>query len=152
MKSKNNWMSTKVKIAITSILIIALALVRFFENELFYDPLINFFKGNYQKNILPDYDYFKLIASTSSRFILNTLISLLIVWVIFHKKNLIKFCFLFYGVAFLILITLFSILVWDLESSSYFVLFYVRRFLIQPIFIIILLPAFYYQLQLKKND
>ena len=35
-------------------------------------------------------------------------------------------------------------LIFEIESENFLALFYVRRFLIHPIFVLILMPAFYY--------
>lgn len=132
-------------------LFLLLASVRFFEHSLFYDPLIDFYKGNYLKKIKPDFNYWLLLGSTSYRFLLNTAISLWVVWVAFKKVPILKFSLLFYAIAYIILILFFAYLTYFMHSHQYFLLFYVRRFLIQPIFVILLLPAFYYQLKVKKE-
>ena len=49
------------------------------------------------------------------------------------------------SVAFVILITVFVILIKNNFESGYLLPFYIRRFIIHPLFLLILLPAFYYQ-------
>jgi len=144
-------MFTPKKILFVIVLFLLLALVRFFEHSLFYDPLVDFYKGNYLKKIKPDFNYWWLIVNTSFRFCINTTISLVVIWVAFRKRSILKFSLLFYIVAFVILILLFAYLTYFMQSNHYFLLFYVRRFLIQPIFVILLVPAFYYQLKSKKG-
>lgn len=132
-------------------LFLLLALIRFLEDSLFYDPLLAFYQGDFKTKPPPVFDEWQLILNTSFRFWLNSLISLLILFVAFQKRSIVKFSSYFYGLVFLILILPFTWLVFRLSPDDYFTLFYVRRFLIQPLFILLLLPAFYYQNHLQSN-
>lgn len=127
-----------------------LILVRWFEAALFYDPLLSFFKQDYLNQKVPDVELGKLLLHTSYRYLINTAISLLILWVAFRDRDVIKFSVVLYAFAFFILLSWMGWLVANATpESNYSILFYVRRFLIQPIFVLLLLPAFYYH---KKND
>lgn len=134
------------KFLLLAVLVVLLVLVRAFENSLFYDPLLHFFKGDYLNNPLPPIDGFKLQTGIVLRFLLNTLLSLAIIWVLFKDRGLIKLSVVLYSFFFVILFLAFSFMIFNSEKiGSFMVLFYVRRFLIQPIFLLILLPAFYFQ-------
>ncbi|MCR9181300.1 MAG: exosortase F system-associated protein [Flavobacteriaceae bacterium] len=128
-----------------------LILVRLFEADLFYDPLLTFFKQDYLHSKVPDVEFGKLMLHTAFRFGINTLISLLILYVAFKDKGIVKFSSVLYLIAFVIL---FSWMAWLVANASpesnYNILFYVRRFLIQPLFVLLFLPAFYYHKQ-KTN-
>jgi exosortase F-associated protein len=50
---------------------------------------------------------------------------------------------------FVILITAFFCILYFFKNQENLLLFYVRRFLIQPLFLIVFVPAFYFQ-KLKK--
>ena len=140
MKGKIN------KILLVSLFIGLLVLIRAFEDRLFYDPLLDFFKGDYQINPLPKMDGFALQTGIVLRFLLNTILSLGIIWVIFRDKGLLKLSVILYSLLFVLLFLAFSFIIFNSEKAGGFmVLFYVRRFLIQPIFLLILLPAFYFQ-------
>jgi exosortase F-associated protein len=122
-----------------------LILVRLFEADLFYDPLLLFFKQDYLYGLVPEVEFGKLMLHTAFRFWLNTLISLAILYVAFWDKEVIKFSLILYVLAFVILFSWMSWLVANASAeSNYRILFYVRRFLIQPLFVLLLLPAFYY--------
>lgn len=134
-----------IKILLIIFLLGTLASIRFFETQLFYDPLIDFFQGKYLNGIKPEFEYWKLLIHTSMRFLLNTAISLLILFVAFKDGGILRFSGMLYGVLFISLMVVFSIMLSYADSiENYMPLFYVRRFLIQPILIILLLPAFYY--------
>jgi len=142
-------MSRAVKIILILLLVIGLVLVRTYAAALFYDPLINFFKGNYISEVIPEINFSKLLISTSLRFWLNTTISLAILWVLFRKKDIIKLSLALYSIAFIVLLLLFYLILGAVENPSHMLLFYVRRFLIQPIFLLLLIPAFYFQRKAK---
>lgn len=138
------------KFILIGILFLALVAVRFFETDLFYDPLIHFYEGNYLTQPPPKFQEWKLVLHTFFRFFLNTLLSLLILFTAFQRKQILRFSIVFFGAVGAILMILFIYFTLNMAPENYFTLFYIRRFLIQPIFIILLLPAFYYQKALKQ--
>lgn len=138
-------MRNSVKIVLLATLVMALILVRYFENELFYNPLLKFFKTDHSTKALPRLDHFKLYYNISLRYVVNSAISLAILWVLFRSKGVLKLSILLYAGLFIVFMTAFIILVNTSEAGNHFALFYVRRFLIQPLFLLVLLPAFYFQ-------
>jgi len=137
-------MNNPFKYILILILIVLLVLVRVFENELFYDPYLLFFKSDYLHMDFPRREILKLTLYTSLRFLINTLISLGIIYLVFKDKSVVKFSVLIYGVAYIILLTLFLYFVINPRQEDYYLFFNFRRFLIQPLLLLILLPAFYY--------
>jgi len=128
------------------ILAILLVLIRAFEDALFYDPLLLFFEMDYKSMPLPAMDTFALQTGIALRFLLNTIISLAILWLVFRDREIIKLSLILYSFLFAILFMVFSFIIFSLEQpSGHFILFYVRRFLIQPLFLLVLFPAFYFQ-------
>ncbi len=130
---------------------VALTMIRLFEDEIFYDPLLHFFKGNYHLVAAPEFDFWKLFLATIARYLLNTFISLLILVLLF-SKSVLKFSLVIYSLLLLVLAPVFLYLLSTMEIDLHFLLFYVRRFLIQPLLILLLIPAFYYQQHIKKAD
>jgi len=133
-----------VKILLIGFLFTLLVGVRFFETY-FYDPLLNYFEQNYLHTSLPEMQKARLLFNILIRFSLNMLLSISIIWVAFQKKSLVKFSLYFYVITFIILTSILYVLISTTMETSNLLLFYVRRFLIQPLFILLLLPAFYYQ-------
>ena len=138
----------KITITVVTLLVGLLAAIRFFEQSLFYDPFLDFFKGEFQNENLPDYDAIQLFLGLFLRYLLNTSLSLAIIYAVFRELPLLKFAALLYGILFVLLITTFFVLLRFTDYPDYMLLFYLRRFLIQPLFLVLFLPAFYYQ---KKN-
>ncbi len=137
-------MNKVIKYIVLIVLFTGLILIRAFENILFYDPYLTFFKNDYLYLDSPRREVAKLVLFTSLRFLLNTLMSLGILYVIFKDKSIIKFSVLLYSLAFVLLLIPFLYFVINPKQDDYYLFFNVRRFLIQPIGLILLLPAFYY--------
>lgn len=137
-------MSRTSKYILLFILILLLVLIRFFEHELFYDPYLKFFENDYLYMDSPRREVFKLTLFTSLRYFLNSIISIAILFVVFRDKTLIKFSAFIYVSAFIILLFIFLYFVINPRQEDYYLFFNVRRFLIQPLILLILLPAFYY--------
>lgn len=144
-------MDKKVRILIIMVLFFALVLVRAFQNQLFYDPFIAYFKNGYLSESIPVFSGSKLLLHLIFRYSLNTIISLSIIYIAFLNKDFLVFSIKFYVLAFALLsITFFIILKGEL-ADGYLFAFYIRRFLIHPLFVLLLLPAFYYkQLTVKE--
>jgi exosortase F-associated protein len=137
-------MSNSTKYILLLLLFGLLILIRVFENELFYDPYLTFFQNDYLYIDSPRREVFKLTAFTSIRYWLNTFISLGIIYVVFKDKSIIKFSTLIYIFSFVVLILIYLYFVINPKQEQYYLFFNMRRFLIQPIILLVLLPAFYY--------
>ena len=138
-------MNRLLQISLLLLLVCILMMIRYYEEALFYDPFISFFKSDYKNLSLPPFDTLKLIFNIALRYVLNTLLSLAILWIIFKDKGIIKFSLLLYSLVFVVLLGAFTYFIFNDNAQTYLSLFYIRRFLIQPLFILILLPAFYFQ-------
>lgn len=137
-------LQNKVKTFLGLLLVLLLALIREFETQLFYDPFLPFFKNDFTNMPLPSYDPFQLFFGLLFRFGLNSLLSLALLYVFFEDKAMVKFSgVLFVAFFVLLIVALFWLL--SFQNPNYLLLFYVRRFLIQPIFILLFIPGFYYQ-------
>ncbi|MDP3681129.1 MAG: exosortase F system-associated protein [Flavobacterium sp.] len=142
-------LNNKLRFVQFLLLVVLLVLVRAFENQLFYDPFLDFFKKDFTKLRLPSFNSSYLFLGLLFRYTLNTVISLGIIYVIFKDVAMVKFAFVLYYFFFMILIVAFFYIVYFANENSNWVLFYVRRFLIQPIFVLLFVPGFYYQKQNK---
>jgi len=141
----------KLQAFLVLVLVSLFAIVRVFENSLFYDPFLNFFKGEFGNNPLPEFNPFALIIGLLFRYLINAIISLAIIYVIFKETELVKFASLLYIIFFAVLMIAFFGLLYGSDNSSTLPLFYIRRFLIQPIFVLLFVPAFYYQSRILKK-
>ncbi len=134
----------RLKILAIFLLLLLLVGVRYAENSMFYDPFLGYFQEEFTKKPLPQVDNWALFLSTLFRYALNSIFSLLIIYVIFTEVQIIKFASLLYVGFFVILVALlFGFLMMENPPKMY--IFYVRRFLIQPLFLLLFVPAFYFQ-------
>jgi len=129
-----------------------LVLIRWFENELFYDPYLSFFQNDYLYMDSPRREVLKLVGFTTLRYVLNGIISLGILYMVFKDRSIIRFSIVIYTMAFATLICGYLYFVINPKQSDYYLFFNLRRFLIQPILLIILLPAFYYHKITKVQE
>ena len=134
----------RYRIVEIGLLVSMLVAIRFFEEDLFYDPLIVFFKSDYLLGIIPPMNMAELMINLTFRYALNSIISLAIIYISFRDINILKFSAVLYGILYVLATLVFIFLVLNIEREHYLALFYVRRFLIHPLFLLILLPAFYY--------
>lgn len=137
-------MSNPIKYILILVLLGLLILIRVFEDELFYDPYLLFFKNDYLYMDFPRREVLKLTFFTSFRYVLNTIISLGIIYLFFRDRSIVKFSSFVYVVAYVILILIFLYFVINPRQEDYYLFFNFRRFLIQPVLLLLLLPAFYY--------
>ena len=138
-------LNNKLQIVQLLPLLFLLVLIRAFENDLFYDPFLDFFKQDFANLPLPKVDLFSLFLGLISRYALNTVLSLAIIYVLFKEVTMVKFAFILYCFFFLIFIIIFFYIVSFTTENHNWILFYVRRFLIQPIFLLLFIAGFYYQ-------
>ena len=124
--------------------------IRFFEDKLFYDPFLDFFKGNYKVNEIPKFVWEKLIISHFFRFLLNLFFSALVIHFMFLNKKWTQQAIVLIALAFLFF---FPIYLWCLYTKmeiGFLFTFSVRRFVIQPIILLLIIPIFYYRKKLMK--
>lgn len=138
-------LQNKKNIVYISFLILVLILVRVLENKLFYDPFLAFFKDDFQNKTLPEFDTVKLFFGLSFRYLINSVVTIVIIHLLFKQISIVKLTsFLLIGFFVVLISLLFAILNFSSQPDYLFV-FYIRRFLIQPLFLILFVPAFYYQ-------
>ena len=137
------------KIVWITILVILLICIRIFENQLFYDPFLGYFKSEYTNLPLPKINVLKLFFSLGIRYYLNSVLSLGLLYLIFEESQMVKFSLLLFMVLGSILMISFFFTLNFFGEENKMTLFYIRRFLIQPIFILLFIPGFYYQKRSK---
>ena len=66
-------LQNKFKIIIGFVLILLLIFIRAFENQLFYDPFLSYFKSEYTNVAFPKINTIKLFLSLGFRYYLNSI-------------------------------------------------------------------------------
>jgi exosortase F-associated protein len=145
----NFLLKNKTKVVFIVVLLSLLVAIRAFENTIFYDPFLDYFKMNYMNLPLPKTNIIKLFFSLGFRYYLNSIISLGLLKLIFNDNKIVKFSIFLYSVFGIIFMVAFFFVLIKFGETNKMNLFYIRRFIIQPILLILFIPAYYYQKKLK---
>ena len=85
-------------------LLVLLIIVRWQEQNLFYDPFLKYFKSVFQGKPLPNYNFLLLFFNYFVRFFINSSLSILIIYLLFNDIKINKLLVYIYGILFLIII------------------------------------------------
>lgn len=137
--------TSRKNFVIIGVLFFALIFVRAFESKLFYDPFLEFFHSEIQNKPLPEYDGLKLFFGLFFRYLINSVITILILYFLFKEVSIVKLTAVLLVGFFIVLIGVLFLILNFSKSPDYLFIFYIRRFLLQPLFLILFVPAFFYQ-------
>lgn len=140
-----NLLNNKIKVFVLFLLVLVLVSIRIFEESLFYDPYLDFFKTDFTNFPLPVVDKLSLFLSLFFRYSLNSIVSIFFIQIAFNDINFTKFASGLYGILFFILIIVFYVVLAFFADESKMELFYIRRFLIQPLFLLLFIPGYLIQ-------
>lgn len=146
----NSLRDNKFKILIAILVVIGFAFIRAFEKQLFYDPFLNYFKNDFHNLPYPQVEELKLFFGLLSRYFLNSVLSLVLIYALFQDRDIFKFSLIIYSLFLIVLLVMFYVILEYFPDAGW-LLFYVRRFIIQPILVLLFIPGFYYQLQNSKK-
>ena len=125
--------------------------IRILEERLFYDPFLGYFHEA-QKNIpFPPFEWGKLIAGYFFRFVLNLFFSCLIIHFWFRNRQWTIQGAILITIIFLITFPIYLYCIYDRFEIGYLLSFYMRRFVIQPLILLLIIPMFYYRKHLEKK-
>lgn len=119
--------------------------IRAFEDDWFYDPFINYFKEEFLHLKYPNYNEVLLFVNWMFRYFLNSVLTIAIIYVIFQEIQMAKFSAFLLTLFLIFLLLGMLVLLHCFDEGQKMILFYVRRFLIQPLFLLLFIPAFFYQ-------
>ena len=126
--------------------------VRTVESDLFYDPFLAFFKSADVNAEFPHFNWLTLILNYIFRFGLNLIFSLVIVQALFQNKKWTIQALVLILIVFAITFTLYLFCIYTKFEVGYLFSFYMRRFVIQPLILLLIVPLFYYRkAQLEKG-
>lgn len=124
--------------------------IRGVEDSIFYDPFLSYFRSADQTAVFPEFEWVKLIVSYLFRFLLNTFFSLLIIQNLFQNKEWTKQAFLLIALIFVIVFPIYLFCISDKFQIGYLFSFYIRRFVIQPLTLLLIIPIFYYRKKISQ--
>lgn len=119
--------------------------VRALEDIIFYDPFLNYFHEANKRATFPDFDGLKLILNHLFRFFLNLFFSAMVVYFIFKNKKWTLQAIVLMGIVFVITFPIYLYCIYSKFEIGYLFSFYMRRFVIQPLILLLIIPLFYYR-------
>lgn len=125
--------------------------VRVLEEKIFYDPFLNYFHEANANIQFPNFDWAKLIINHLWRFLINLFFSAIVVHFLFLNKTWTLQAVVMMIIVFAITLPIYLLCVENQFRIGYLFSFYIRRFVIQPIILLLIVPMFYYRKFLKEN-
>ena len=124
--------------------------IRMVESEIFYDPFLAYFHQANKQIPIPDVVWSKLIFNHLFRTFLNIFFSAIVLQGFFNNKK-----WTIQGILLMLLVFVitFPIYLYCLHTKlevGYLFTFYMRRFVIQPIILLLIIPLFYYRKMILK--
>jgi exosortase F-associated protein len=132
--------------------IFGLVSVRMLEDRLFYDPFLNYFHEANKNVSFPAFEWGKLILGHFFRFILNLVFSCLIIQCLFKSKEWTIQGAILIGIIFVITFPIYLYCIYTQFEIGYLFSFYMRRFVIQPLVLLLVVPLFYYRRQMLMKS
>ena len=130
---------------------LGLVLVYIFQLQLFYDPFQNItYTGT--EPVVPEYNKLYYVLSKVLRYILNDGFGLMIIWGLFGDKKYLRFAVLIFLFGLLLLLPIYLILSINFYASSFTFLTHLHRLVLNPVLMMLLIPAFYYQKSLAPKE
>ena len=126
--------------------------VRALEDAIFYDPFLGYFHEANKNIEFPAFEWGKLIGGHLFRFVLNLLFSCLIMYGLFKNKQWALQGAVMMIIVFMISLPIYLYCIYDKFEIGYLFSFYMRRFVIQPLIILLIVPMFYYRKQMMNKE
>lgn len=126
--------------------------VRILEGEIFYDPFLSYFHLANKNALFPDFETLKLVLNYTFRFLLNLIFSALIVHFIFKNKDWTIQAIVLMVIVFAITLPIYLYCIHTKFEIGYLFSFYMRRFVIQPLILLLIIPLFYYRKQILVRN
>ena len=131
--------------------IFGLIAVRMVEDVLFYDPFQAYFHLANKHASFPDFDWLPLVLNYLFRFSLNLILSAAVIQLVFQNKQWTLQAIVLIVIVFIITFPIYLYCIQTEFEVGYLFSFYMRRFVIQPLILLLIIPLFYYRKNLIKN-
>lgn len=126
--------------------------VRMLEGQIFYDPFLNYFHESNKNISFPEFEWGKLIISHIFRFVLNLFFSCVIIHFLFKNKEWTAQGAVLISIIFVITFPIYLFCISDRFDIGHLFSFYMRRFVIQPLILLLIVPLFYYRKQMMLRN
>ena len=126
--------------------------IRMLEDQLFYDPFLQYFHEANKNASFPDYATSKLLVNYLFRFLLNLFFSTIIVYFIFKNKEWTLQAIILMLLLFALTLPIYWYCIHTKFEIGYLFSFYMRRFVIQPLTLLLIVPLFYYRKEMMRKS
>lgn len=130
--------------------LVGLVFIRVLEEKLFYDPFLKYFQQEFHTAEFPVFVWWKLIVSHFFRFLLNLFFSAILLQGLFINRNWTLQAVFLMILGFVILLPIYLLGLYTEMKWGYLFTFSVRKFVIQPVFLLLFIAVFYYKNRLEK--
>ncbi|MDO3423803.1 exosortase F system-associated protein [Chryseobacterium urinae] len=130
--------------------VLGLVSVRILEDRIFYDPFLNYFHEANKNIPFPSFEWGKLISGYLFRFILNLLFSCVVIHFWFKNRQWTIQGAVLIAIIFAITFPIYLYCIYNKFEIGYLFSFYMRRFVIQPLALLLIIPMFYYRKQINR--
>ena len=130
--------------------VLGLVSVRILEDRIFYVPFLNYFHEANKNIPFPSFEWGKLISGYLFRFILNLLFSCVVIHFWFKNRQWTIQGAILITIIFAITFPIYLYSIYDRFEIGYLFSFYMRRFVIQPLILLLIIPMFYYRKQTSQ--
>lgn len=132
--------------------ILGLIFVRVLEAKIFYDPFLDYFSGVSKPEAFPRFEWGRLILSHLFRFGLNLLFSVVMIYFLFRRKDWAIQAAILIVLVFVITFPLYLYCISTAFEVGHLFSFYMRRFVIQPLIVLLIIPMFYYRKNISQAE
>lgn len=140
-----------LKWVLVAIAVFGLISVRMVEGDLFYDPFQEYFHLANKHAPFPDFNWLPLILNYFFRFGLNLILSATVVYLIFKNRKWTLQAIVLILIVFAITFPIYLYCIHTKFEVGYLFSFYMRRFVIQPLILLLIIPLFYYRKMVLDN-
>lgn len=126
--------------------------VRAMEDHIFYDPFLSYFHEADRNMPFPDFEWGKLIVNYFFRFIVNLFFSCVVIHFWFNNRKWTAQGAVLMLIIFGITFPIYLYCIYTQFEIGYLFSFYMRRFVIQPLILLLIIPMFYYRRYTSEND
>lgn len=131
--------------------VLGLVGIRMVEQQLFYDPFLEYFHIANKNAKFPDFDWIRLILNHFFRFSLNLILSALVIHFIFQNRKWTVQAVVLMLIIFAFTFPIYLYCIHTKFEIGYLFSFYMRRFVIQPLILLLIIPLFYYRKQIQSQ-
>lgn len=131
--------------------IFGLISIRMWEDQVFYDPFLQYFHKADKHAVFPEFGWIKLIFNYIFRFVLNLFFSAAMVYFIFKNRAWMLQAVILMVLVFAITFPIYLYCIYAKFEIGYLFSFYMRRFVIQPLILLLIIPLFYYREKVMTN-